>query len=158
MSTIIQELQSIWREQIPLAVAMGVEIERYSDDELVLRAALAPNVNLHGTAFAGSLYSVCALAGWGMTWLQLRGRNFAGRIVLAEGHVTYRRAVAEDLVCHCRFDPAEQLANLEQLAKTGSSLFPLLCRIDAGGRRAVRFEGEYAVRIEGAQDSETPPA
>lgn len=159
MSTLIHDLQSIWREQVPLATAMGVEIERYADDELVVRAALAPNVNLHGTAFAGSLYSVCALAGWGTTWLQLRGRNLDGRIVLAEGRITYRRAVTEDIVCRCRFDPAEQLANLEQLAKTGSGLFPLLCGVDAGGRRAVRFEGEYSVRIEErAQHGEPPPA
>jgi thioesterase domain-containing protein len=158
MSILIDELQSIWREQIPLTTAIGVAIERYTNDELVLRAALAPNLNLHGTAFGGSLYSVCALAGWGMTWLQLRGRNLDGRIVLAEGRITYRRAVAEDIVCRCRFDPAEQLANLEQLAKTGSGLFPLLCGVDAGGRRAVRFEGEYSVRIERPPDDEGPPA
>jgi thioesterase domain-containing protein len=158
MSILIDELQSIWREQIPLTTAIGVAIERYTNDELVLRAALAPNLNLHGTAFGGSLYSVCALAGWGMTWLQLRGRNLDGRIVLAEGRITYRRAVAEDIVCRCRFDPAEQLANLEQLAKTGSGLFPLLCGVDAGGRRAVRFEGEYSVRIERPSDDEGPPA
>ena len=151
MSMLSDELQAILRTEIPIAAAMGIEIVSFADDELVVRAALAPNVNLHGTAFAGSLYSLCALAGWGMTWLQLRARDLDGNIVLAEGRIAYRKAVSEDLVCRCRFDAEDQLANLEQLQKTGSSLFPLTCSVDVQGRRGVRFEGEYAVKLERPQ-------
>jgi thioesterase domain-containing protein len=138
MNELTAELQSIWRREIPLAVAMAIE--------LTVRAALAPNTNVHGTAFAGSLYSICALAGWGALWLQFRARNIAADIVLAEGHIRYRKAVAEQIVCRCRFDPDLQIPNLEQLVRTGSGLFPLTCTVIADTRRAVRFEGEYAVK------------
>lgn len=147
MSTFLPELESAWRQGIPLVAAMGVEIVSYADDELVLRAALAPNINVHGTAFAGSLYSICTLAGWGSIWLQLRARGTDAHIVLSEAQIDYRRAVDEAIVCRCRFDSDTQAPDLAQLDKTGSGLFPLTVTIESGGRRAVRFEGEYAVKL-----------
>ena len=146
MSTFLAELESAWRQGIPLAAAMGIEIVGYADDELVLRAALAPNINVHGTAFAGSLYAICALAGWGAIWLPLRARGRDPHIVLSEAQIDYGRAVEETIVCRCRFDPETQAPNLAQLETTGSGLFPLTATIESGGRRAVRFEGEYAVK------------
>ena len=147
MSTFLPELESAWRRGIPLVAAMGVEIAGYDDDELVLRAALAPNINVHGTGFAGSLYSICTLACWGALWLTLRARGRDAHIVLSEAEIDYRRAVEESIVCRCRFDPETQAPNLAQLETTGSGLFPLTAAIDSGGRRAVRFEGEYAVKL-----------
>jgi thioesterase domain-containing protein len=146
MNELCTELQAIWHRDIPVAAAMAIEIVGYADDELVVRAALAPNSNVHGTAFAGSLYSICALAGWGVLWLQFRARNIAADIVLAEGHIRYRKAVAEPIVCRCRFDAELQVPNLEQLVRTGSGLFPLTSSVIAETRRAVHFEGEYAVK------------
>jgi thioesterase domain-containing protein len=57
----------------------------------VVRAELEPNINVHGTAFAGSLYAIAALCGWGMTWLQLKTRHIDGSIVIAEGNIRYAR-------------------------------------------------------------------
>jgi thioesterase domain-containing protein len=162
MSTFLAELESAWRQGIPLVGAMGVEIASYADDELVIRAALAPNINVHGTAFAGSLYAICALAGWGAIWLQLRARGREAHIVLSEAQIDYRHAVEEAIVCRCRFDPESQAPNLVQLETTGSSLFPLTATIESGGRRAVRFEGDYAVKVRAepsvAVGAEPPPA
>jgi thioesterase domain-containing protein len=160
MSTFLAELESAWRQGIPLVAAMGVEIAGYADDELVLRAPLAPNLNVHGTGFAGSLYSICTLACWGALWLQLRARNRDAHVVLSEGQIDYRRAVEESIVCRCRFDLEAQAPNLAQLEATGSGLFRLTAAIDSGGRGAVRFEGEYAVKLRAAPSdaptTETP--
>ena len=147
MHTLCQDLAAIWRRTIPLAAAMGVEIEAFDADELVVRAALAPNVNLHGTAFAGSLYSICALTGWGLLWLELRARGLDPGIVLAKASIGYRRAVAEAITCRCHFDAAAQAPQVERLLDTGRSSFVLECAVAAGGRRAVRFDGEYAVKL-----------
>jgi thioesterase domain-containing protein len=157
MSTFLPELESAWRRGIPLVTAIGLEIASYADDELVLRAALAPNINVHGTAFAGSLYSICALAGWGAIWLPLRARGREPHIVLSEAQIDYSRAVEEAIVCRCRFDPDTQAPNLAQLEKTGSGLFPLAATIESGGRRAVRFEGEYAVKLPAEATADVPP-
>jgi thioesterase domain-containing protein len=130
---------------------MGIEVADFSGDELVVQAALQPNVNLHGTAFAGSLYSVCALTGWGMTWLQLRAHDLDGSIVLADGRIEYRKAIAERIVCRCRYDAAPQAPNLGRLRNGRAGSFRLTCTIDTEGSRAVRFEGRYAVRPTNAE-------
>jgi thioesterase domain-containing protein len=141
------KLAAIWHTQIPLAAAMHIEIETLTAAEIVVRADLAANRNLHGTAFAGSLFSVAALAGWGMTWALLDARRIRGHIVLAESRIRYVRAVKEDIVCRCAVD-ATAAARLEILATKGKSVVPLQATIECAGQPAVRFDGDYAVRVE----------
>ena len=52
--------------------------------DLHLKANLAANLNVRDTMFAGSIYSQCVLAGWGLIWLQLKEAGLGG-ILLAEG-------------------------------------------------------------------------
>jgi thioesterase domain-containing protein len=82
-STLCRELQSTWHRDIPLAAAMAIEVASYDGRSLTVRAPLAPNRNLHGTAFAGGLFSVCVLTGWGAVWLGLKERDAGGLIVVA---------------------------------------------------------------------------
>jgi thioesterase domain-containing protein len=140
-----RELQSTWLREIPLAAAMAIEVASCARDELVVRAPLAPNRNVHGTAFAGSLFSLCVLTGWGATWLALRQRGLGGAIVVAESRIRYRRAVSGDIVCGCRPDLAVVERSLAGLAATGRASLPLVCTIDQDDKRAVTFEGEYVV-------------
>ncbi|HLF12915.1 MAG TPA: YiiD C-terminal domain-containing protein, partial [Gammaproteobacteria bacterium] len=91
--TLCAELHSTWHEEIPLAAAMGIEVVSFARDELVVRAPLAPNTNVHGTAFAGSLFSICVLTCWGRVWLALRQQGLAARIVVADSQIKYRKAV-----------------------------------------------------------------
>lgn len=140
------ELQSTWHSGIPIAAAMGAEVAGLADDELVVRAGLKPNINVHGTAFAGSLYAIAALTGWGLVWLKLREAGLDGQIVLAEGRIEYLKAVAEDISCRCRFDPELHGPKLAALTRSSRTTLRLHCGIDAGGEPAVRFEGLYAIR------------
>ena len=124
---------------------MGMGVDGYDGRTLTVRAPLPPNRNLHGTAFAGSLFSVCVLTGWGAVWLALRERGLAGQIVVADSRIQYRKAVTGDLVCRCSPDPASVTPGVEQLGATGRAAFELACTIDSGGKRAVTFTGDYVV-------------
>jgi len=143
MTELTTELERIWHTEIPISAAMDIRIHSYANDVLEVHAALAPNVNVHGTAFAGSLYAVAALTGWGLTWLQLRKRNLPGHIVIAEGSIRYVRPVDGEIVARCAFDAATHEAPFAKLASTGRCRFTLECSI--GGDAAV-FAGQYAVR------------
>ena len=125
MQQVIERLETIWHSEIPISRAMGIRATGYDGSVLRARAGLAENVNVHGTAFAGSLYAIAALCGWGMTWLQLEERSLRGSIVIAEGHITYTRPVTGDIEVCCRFDPQEQAEALERLAATGKCRFAL---------------------------------
>jgi thioesterase domain-containing protein len=140
------ELTATWHREIPLAAATSIGVDEYDGCTLAVRAPLAPNRNLHGTAFAGSLFSVCVLTGWGVVWLALRERGLAGVIVIAESTIQYRKAVTSDLVCRCTPDAAALAAGVEQLAAKGRATFNLSCTIESNGKRAVSFTGVYAVQ------------
>jgi thioesterase domain-containing protein len=123
-----------------------LEVVDYTDEgELRVKAPLAPNRNVHGTAFAGSLFSVCVLTGWGSTWLALKLAGLDGSIVVSESRIQYRKAVAGEIVCACRPDRAVLATSLEDLRAHGRANLPLVCTVDAGGKRAVAFEGTYVV-------------
>jgi thioesterase domain-containing protein len=146
MAPLLEELRRTWHTGIPISAAMDVRPVAYDDGTLAIQAALEPNINVHGTAFAGSLYAICALACWGAIWLQLRQRGLTGSILLAQAHISYTRPVAETLHCQCRFDPVAQQAQLLRLTESGKSRFVLESEILVQGQSAVRFEGRFAVR------------
>lgn len=125
---------------------MGVAVDSYDGHTLTVRAPLGANRNVHGTAFAGSLYSMCVLTGWGATWLVWREHALAGSIVVADSTIQYRKAVAADLVCRCTLNADAVAAAVQEFRSTGRAKLPLSCSIDAGDRRAVTFMGTYVVQ------------
>ena len=148
MKNLCAELERTWHEEIPISKAMGIRVTDFANDQLVVRAELEPNINVHGTAFAGSLYAIAALCGWGMTWLQLKTRRIDGSIVIADGNIHYERPVKEPIVATCRFILTDQADALARLKAQGKTRFNLECVIRANGNDAARFTGEYAVRVE----------
>ena len=139
------ELQATWHRDIPPAAAMAIEVAAYDGRTLTVRAPLAANRNVHGTAFAGSLFSVCVLTGWGATWLALRERGLEGSIVVADSQIRYRKAVSGDLVCRCTMERESFDAAFAGFAESGRATLPLGCTIDAGDKLAVAFEGTYVI-------------
>ena len=133
-----------WHREIPIVAAMGIAVEGYDGAALTVRAPLQPNRNIHGTTFAGSLYSACVLTGWGSIWLALRERGQTGVIYAADSSIQYRKGVVADFVCRCALDRVA-LAALDELAATGRASLELTCKIESGTKLAVDFTGRYAV-------------
>ena len=146
--TLCAELQATWHREIPLAAAIGIEAVAFEpEDGLTVRAPMARNVNLHGTAFAGSLFSIAVLAGWGAVWLALRQADLDGRIVVIDSHIRYHKAVTSDIACVGRTEQTALASALAALSASGRAVLPVTCAIDARGVRAVDFSGEYAIRV-----------
>ena len=146
LNDLCTNLQTIWHEQIPLSKAMDMQIVSFVDDTLTCRASLDPNVNVHGTAFAGSLYAVQALTGWGMMHLQLQLHELDASIVIANGNIDYAKPVAEDIVVRCSF--GSQIEAMERLKTSGKGRFQLACEVVLENSEAAGgFSGLYAVRL-----------
>lgn len=97
-----QQLQQIWHQTIPLSAYMQLTIAQFDGRELQTTAPLAPNKNLHDTMFAGAIYSLLTLTGWGMVWLQLKAAGLQGDIVLADANIRYVRPVTGQPVAKVR--------------------------------------------------------
>lgn len=143
------ELQALMRAEIPLAAQMGVEVDRLDDDGLWLSIPLAPNVNPHQTAFAGSLNALCTLAGWGMSQELARRVGVNGSTVIRRSSIKYREPVeTARIVAQCLpARPADWLHFKEMLSEKGKSKVDLVVEV-AGvdpERPAVLFAGSYVV-------------
>lgn len=131
-------------EEIPLSRHLGVQRLQHEEDTLQIDFALAPNLNVHGTAFAGSLYAACVLSGWSLATrllMDLRGRP---EVVVRDGQIRYRRPVEGDFrVCCSAADPADLTRYRARAGQGELARIDLVAEIGAPGALQVRFQGSY---------------
>lgn len=144
LQALCASLEQTWYEKIPITNALGARIESFDGSRLCVAADFEANINLHGTAFAGSLYALSALCGWSAVHLQLEIASIKGSIVLAEGNIRYAAPVQDaiNLVC----DWSDEMRAIESL-RTGEkkARIALTARVMQNGEAAAVFEGRYAV-------------
>lgn len=138
-------LEARWHEEIPISAAMGIAVEAFDGAGLRVRAGLAPNVNVHGTVFAGSLFSLASLCGWGLVYLKLLERGQAASIVFVEGRLRCDQPARTDISAAAAWTSAAEWA-LAALSREGRCRIVLDVDVEAGGRIVSAFNGEYAVR------------
>ncbi len=82
-----------------MSVAMQFSIEELSLRSILVHAPLAPNVNVHGTGFAGSIYSVAVLAGWALSTHIMNVLAMDGDLVVSKAEIRYRAPVTGRIEC-----------------------------------------------------------
>ncbi len=138
-----RQLQQIWHQTIPLSAFMQLEIEQFDGNLLTCRAPLAPNKNLHQSMFAGSIYSVLTLTGWGLVWLQLQAQGLNGDIVLADAEIRYLAPVQHD--ARARVQLLDTTGDLTALARGRKVRQSLQVRLLDGERVLAEFHGRFVV-------------
>ncbi len=136
------QIEELLHSKIPITRAMGVTVEDYDGERLVLHAPLDLNVNHLGTAFGGSLNALAVLSGYGLLWLELQ--DFDCHIVIRDSSISYERPVSGDFRATCVLPDAE---TVEAFKKTfldrGRARVPLFATIESQGEIAVRFKGTF---------------
>jgi len=141
----IEALQLIWDNDFPIARAMHVQIKHYDGNTLTTHAPLQGNTNVHGSAFAGSLYALEALTAWGVIHLQLQSLCVDASIIHARGEINFAKPINQDIETQCSFDPTVNLR--EDLQSQGRCRFDLTSRVFSDGELASEFSGIYVVRV-----------
>ena len=93
-TALLNELCETWYRTIPVSQFMQVTPVLFTRACLQVTAPIAPNINPHQTMFAGSIYTLMTLAGWGMIWLQQQCSQVHGHIILADASVKYLKPVS----------------------------------------------------------------
>ena len=126
---------------IPLAQAMQFHIESLDLDGIEVSAPLAPNVNIHGTGFAGSIYSVAVLCGWALCTHILEAAGIDADLVVARAEIRYRAPVTGELRCRAGSDAPARETWLEAVRHRGKGVLPL--EIKLGERPQAVLQAEY---------------
>ncbi|SNY57499.1 thioesterase domain-containing protein, putative [Arsukibacterium tuosuense] len=143
-----QQLAQTWRQTIPLSQYMQINISGFNGYRLSCSAPLAPNINLHQTMFAGSIYTLATLTGWGMLYMQLQALGLQGAQVLAHADIRYLRPVDSAPEARCQLldcigdlGPLVQGKKVRQRIKVGIYCQQQVC---------AEFIGQYVVLPEPA--------
>ncbi len=141
-----QSLENVYHELIPISQHMGIKVRNYTGSELTLVAPLASNINHQLSAFGGSLFSIAALAGWGMMQLKLCEENLDANTVVAGGDVSFSLPVSEELYCTCSL-PDDWQFFLEKIRDRGKGTVGMISTITVGKNTAMQFNGRYVVSL-----------
>lgn len=112
-----------------------------------MRMPLDPNRNHQQTAFAGSLSTLCTIAGWGSVYLLLRELGRGGTIVIRRGAIRYQEPVTAPEI-FARVLPVSAEARqyfLEMLDDKGQAKLDLAVEVAGSDGPAVSFHGSYVV-------------
>jgi thioesterase domain-containing protein len=93
LNALSTKLQHTWHRTIPMSKAMNIAISYYDQQKLITTCDEAFNKNLHNTMFAGSIYTLATLTGWGWVYLLLQQQNLDGNIVLADANIRYHTPI-----------------------------------------------------------------
>jgi len=126
------DLQRRIHDAIPLSVAMGYRVTELADTRITVEAPLGPNINVHGSGFAGSLYALGILAAWGLCAHLIARAGLEADLVVAEAGIRYRAPVRADIVCHCTLSDATADAFIRDLAGRGRARATLEVTIGEG--------------------------
>lgn len=138
-----RQLVALWHQTIPLSAFMQLDIEKFDGSTLYCNAALAPNQNLHHTMFAGSIYTLATLTGWGLVYLQLQDLGLDGDIVLADGRIRYQAPLKHQP--RARATLLQVQGSLQALAQAKKVRQVIQVELLDGEQVVAEFEGRFVV-------------
>ncbi len=125
----LEQFEAECRTDIPLLDAMQLSFIEYAERSLTMEAPLAPNINNKGTAFGGSIASICLFGGWAVSTLSFMDNGIDNtEIVVFRNDMTFERPARGLLTVQARIEPAEFEA--------------VLARLRAGDGGRIRFDVE----------------
>ncbi|TWT88525.1 putative thioesterase [Pseudobythopirellula maris] len=148
-AALLTDLERLIRAEIPVTEHMDVRVQRRDATGLWVAMPLAPNRNPHATAFAGSLNTLCTVAGWGMTYLLMQEYGLAGTIVIRRSSIKYHEPIETTTVAaRCRVVAEVDRSHfVEMLTEKGQAKLDHFVEItgQSEDRPAVLFAGSYVV-------------
>lgn len=137
-------LQRYLHDHIPLSAAMQVEVVGASEEGVVLRAPLGPNINHRETVFGGSSSALAILAAWSLVHVRLRGAGIPGRIVIQRNTMVHNLPILGAFTARSRIgDPKSWLRFLRLLERRGRARVVVSAVIEYDGAVAGVFEGAF---------------
>jgi thioesterase domain-containing protein len=120
-------------------------VHGYDGDRLELRALLEPNINIYGVAFGGSIYSMCALSGWGLLVMGLQEQGLDPRIMITGGEIEYVKPVKQTINAVSSFSSEKNFPTFADTCRDKRKArikVPVQVELD-DGTLAAQFVGSY---------------
>jgi thioesterase domain-containing protein len=146
--TDLRKFEAECRREIPLLDAMQLSFTGYDDLVLTMEAPLAPNINNKGTAFGGSIASICLFGGWAVATLAFAERGIDNtEIVVFKNEMTFERPARGLLQVRTYLEPDDFATCLDRLeaGDPGRIRFDVRVELFHDDQRCATMRGVYVV-------------
>jgi thioesterase domain-containing protein len=124
---------------------MAFEVVSLESSGITVMGSQHENINVHGTAFAGSLYCMCTLAVWGLVYSRLPEN---ASLVIANAHIDYLKPVIGDILARGVVVPDEMEKFLAELQSDGKSSIKASADISQVDKQAVQYTAKLYARLD----------
>ena len=104
-----QYLEKLIKTEIPVSKHFKFKIEDYNNNSLKISAPLIQNKNDKGMVFAGSIFSIASLTGWGLLTLKFKEQKINTKLAMYKGNIIYKKPVQNDFISQCNISNEEWL-------------------------------------------------
>lgn len=145
---LLKRLADYVSREIPLTIAMEIELQSWQDDCLTVSAPLSANRNHKATAFGGSLYSLAVVAGWGLLVLKLWQLERDCDVVIQHAEVDYIEPVNETLLARCQCVSQQKWNKfIHQLERNGKARIKLEPVVSGRNGDALRLRADFVAIV-----------
>lgn len=138
------EIQSYLHGHIPLSAAMQVQVEIATEEQVVLGAPLAPNINHRETVFGGSASALAILSAWSLLHVKLSAGGYKTRLVIQRNSMSYEQAILGYFTARAESPPTEQWGAFRRmLERKGRARISVSSTLLFEGQEVGHFEGEF---------------
>ncbi|HJV80689.1 YiiD C-terminal domain-containing protein [Noviherbaspirillum sp.] len=138
------ELEMYLHEHIPLSRAMDASVVSVAQDEVVLRAPLAPNINHRDTVFGGSASALAILAAWSLLHTRLRSEGISSRLVIQRNTMEYQQPILGEFTARSFLEqPAQWQQFTRMLARKGKARLSVSSELEHAGEVVGKLVGEF---------------
>lgn len=131
------------RSSIPLVRAMDLRVLVSEPDRVRIGAPLEPNLNLHGTAFGGSLAALGILAGWALLHRGLLEAGVDAALVVRHSELDYRKPGTQMLVAESLRPDEGWDEFLDRLRHGQRAVIEVRSVVRSGEDEVLRVNGRY---------------
>ena len=141
-------LQQVIYDTIPLGKAMKLQVVHLGSNTICIEAPVADvNINIHNTAFAGSIYSICALTAWGFMYNRLQVENISADVVIAQAEIRYLLPIKECIRASCSVNEEACNEFQNRLLQKGKARLAVTVHAQEAEQLQATLDASVAVKI-----------
>lgn len=134
------------QQHIPITAHLGVKIQSFDGQKIIISAPLESNKNLHGTAFGGSQAAIGILTGWSLIYLKLKQLGIENDLVIQKSSYDFTKPITSDFTASCQLpNTAEFELFVKTLKEKGKARLTLTAEIKAEKGVCGIHQGIYVV-------------
>jgi thioesterase domain-containing protein len=138
------KLEKYLHDHIPLSKAMQVSVVAVEEEQVVLSAPLAPNINHRDTVFGGSASAIAILAAWSLLHTRLQRAGISSRLVIQRNTMDYQHPILNEFTARALIEQPEAWPRfIATLTRKGKARINVTSVLEHGGQIVGSLNGEF---------------